>query len=351
MKPLTVASCDCGYATKPSSPAAAAYSLGRHSCAMQRERVARAQRRLDRLALSGPEQPCTHDDRHPHGHRNRYVTDKCRCRPCRDAASKYTRELERRHLYGRVIYVPAGPARAHVEALQAQGMGWKRIAARAGINDSVMWKLIYGDPSRNMAPSKRIRPTTEAAILGATLDLADRIGIPGTGTRRRLQGLVAVGWSQSKIAVRLGMTAANFGKVIHGPGHVRVATAKAVAQLYDELWNTQPPRAGHRDKIAYSRSVRYATLAGWVTPMAWDDDAIDNPDALPDLGEKVNSQGGRRISLEDVEWLLDQEPFTVGQIAERLHVHKSAVEHSCARNGRRDLLARMARNVLVREVA
>lgn len=353
MSALVILTCeDCGHATPAASPERAAYGMRRHSCAMVRERVARAQRRLDRLALSGPEQPCQHDDRHPHGDRVRYVIDKCRCRPCRDAASKYARDLDRRHLYGKPTYVNAEPARSHVQSLQAQGMGWKRVARAAGINTSVMWKLLYGDPSRPQAPSRRIRPATEAAILTVRLNLAGGAKVDSTGTTRRIQALVAIGWSQSKIAARLGVTPANFLNLSHGRTGVTTARAKAVADLYDELWNTAPPRAGHRDEGAYTRSVRYAALAGWAVPMAWDEDTINNPDAVPDLGD-VSPLNGRpmKFSIEDVDFILDNDPLTIDQLADRLKVGRDTIEHRLARSDRRDLLARMIRNKTVQENA
>jgi transcriptional regulator with XRE-family HTH domain len=348
-----IASCDCGYVTKASTPTMAAYSLRKHSCDTQRERIARGQRRLDKLALSGPEQPCQHGDRHPHGDRVRYVIDKCRCRPCRDAASAYQRDLERRHLYGKVTYVNADPARAHVASLQAQGMGWKRIAHAADIDTSVMWKLIYGDSTRNMAPSKRIRPATETAILSVTLDLAGGAKIDSIGTTRRIQALVAIGWSQSKIAARLGVTPANFLGLAHGRTGVTAGRAKDVADLYDQLWDQTPPRAGQRDKIAYSRSIRYAALAGWVVPMAWDEDTIDNPDASPDVVGISGALTGRpnKFEIEDIDFILDNDPLTIDQLADRLHVGRDTIEHRLARLDRRDLLARMLRNKTVQEYA
>jgi hypothetical protein len=149
-------------------------------------------------------------------------------------------------------------------------MGWQRIARHTSVGNSVLWKLLYGDPSRNMAPSKRIRPKTEAAILAVTLDLGDAARVDGTGTHRRLQALVAVGWSQSQIATRMGMSRANFGRVIRGSGNVYSGTAKAAVIVYDELWNRTPTRGA-------GRSIRQARAAGWFVPMAWDDETIDDP--------------------------------------------------------------------------
>lgn len=350
--------CDqCGHQTPATSPAMAASALARHSCATVRERAARAQRRLDRLALSGPEQPCTHKTHHPHGSHVRYVMDKCRCRTCRDGLALYSRQLARRHLYGQPTYVPAEPARAHIRNLMAQGMGLKRIVAVSDISQGMAWKLLYGKrrPDGTRTPSRRIRPATEAKILAITPDLADGAKIDSTGTTRRIQALVAVGWSMSKIAARLGIGRSNFTPLAQGSRDTTVARAKAVSDLYDQLWDQRPPHTLWRDHIAYSRALGYAAKAGWVPPLAWDDDDIDNPNATPNLGEhdQVNGKNGRplKFTLEDVEFILDNDPLTLEQLAVRLHVTRDTVEHRLGRNGRRDLLERMIRNTTVQEYA
>lgn len=272
-----VSYCACGYATKPSTPAAAAYSFGRHSCDTHRERVARRQRRLDRLALSGPEAPCTHRTHHQHGTYVCYVADRCRCRPCRDANNAAERARNRQHMYGHPSYVDAAPARAHIAALTAAGMGLKRIVAVTDISQGLLSKLIYGDQGRNMAPSKRIRAATETAILAITLNLADGARIDSKGTTRRIQALVAIGWSQSQLAARLGILRSNFTPLAQGRTDVTVAHAKAVEALYEQLWDQVPEHAEWRAHIAYTRALNYAAAAGWVVPMAWSEETIDDP--------------------------------------------------------------------------
>jgi DNA-binding CsgD family transcriptional regulator len=358
MSTLVILTCDdCGHSTPATSPAMAAYALRRHSCATVRERAARGQRRLDRLALSGPEQPCQHNDRHPHGDRVRYVIDKCRCRPCRDSANRYERARQRQQMYGHDAYVDAAPARAHIKALMAAGMGLKRIVEVSDISQGLLWKLIYGKTRADgtRAASQRIRPITEQTILAIHLNLAGGARVSGVGTRRRLQALVAIGWSQSKLARRLGMGGRNFGHLIHNlgmTGAVTVAHAKAVTALYDQLWDQAPPRTEWRDHIAYSRSLSYSAKAGWVVPMAWSDDDIDNPNATPDLGEQEQvAHRPQKFSIEDVDFILDNDPLTIDQLADRLHVSRNTIEIRLARTDRRDLLARMLRNKTVQEYA
>jgi transcriptional regulator with XRE-family HTH domain len=196
----------------------------------------------------------------------------------------YQRHRVRQRAYGRPAYVDAEPVRQHVRRLMAARLGAKRVAHLAGVAPSVVGKLLYGDPRRGMGPSRRIRPATAEKLLAvrAGLDnLADQTLTDATGTRRRLQALMARGWSQAKLATRLGVLPTNFSGTMEAE-QVCASLVRAVRTLYDKLWDTPPPEATHRDKIAASRARNYARLRGFVPPQAWDDDTIDDPGAQPD---------------------------------------------------------------------
>lgn len=331
-----VATCDdCGWTSNPCrSENQAAYARRRHCCDAHRARLARAARVAARKTSSGTKRDCAcPNTHHEHGTRNAYVVDKCRCRPCRDAASAYERRRAKDRAYGRDAYVDAAPARAHIQRLQAQGMGWKRIARAAGLNESVVWKIIYGDHSRNLAPSRRVTPKTSEKILAVTLDLAPGATIDGTGTRRRLQALVAIGWSISELARRLDALPSNFGATIHGRKQVTVATATKARDLYEQLWDTPAPPSGRHGSVPI-RARNYAKRMGWVPPLAWDDETIDDPAAAPhsdELAARRGAKGAGRVnadSLHDcaIDWGMTRE-----QAADRLGVTKSGIEHALQR--------------------
>jgi transcriptional regulator with XRE-family HTH domain len=222
--------------------------------------------------------------KHEHGTLAASKTNRCGCDPCKAAASRYDARRYRLKAYGRwQPYVDAEPVRQHVKRLQGYGIGWMRIAALAGIPRGSVSRLLYGDNSRGTPPSRRVRPATAAAILAIepNLDvLAGTAPVDATGTRRRIQALVAMGWSQSKIAARLGVQPTNLGKTMNGD-KVHAATARAVRALYDELWDRQPPEVTHHDRVAASRARNHARTHDWVSPLAWDDDEIDDPQARP----------------------------------------------------------------------
>lgn len=281
-----VASCDCGYERRHRSDALARKGLARHSCARY-EAIAARQARGDarRAAVDRTPKACLHKRaNHQHGTYACYVLDGCKCLPCAKASSDYESNRKRQVAYGRWNnLVDAEPARQHVRQLMDQGMGLKRIVVVSEVAQGLLWKLMYGKRQADgtQRKSSRIRRETETKILAVRLDLADGARVPSIGAVRRLQALVAIGWSQSKIARRLGM-AGNLGLIVHGHRpEITVAHDKAIRALYAE-WSMQlPPANEWRDKIAAARSRHYAEAHGWLAPLAWDDEALDDADATP----------------------------------------------------------------------
>jgi hypothetical protein len=187
---------------------------------------------------------------------------------------------------------PLVPARAHVQALGRAGIGWRRAAALAGVSTGAVSKLLYGGPG-DREPARRIRAATAAAILAVRPDAANLGGaalVNAVGTHRRMQALVAIGWSQAKLAGRLGMTPANFAAMMRR-ARVTASTARAAAVVYDQLWNQPPPETGQRQKIAATRARNHAQARGWAPPLAWDDDQIDRPDGTSAEGRRRPGPG------------------------------------------------------------
>lgn len=232
----------------------------------------------------------------PHGNA-KYHLEKCRCPICCKAARNYENNRYRAIAYGRwQPFVPAEPVRQHVRALGEFGIGWMRAARLASVPRGSVSKLLYGDPQRGLAPSKRVRPDTALKLLTVepTLEnLGARMRIDGTGTRRRLQALVAAGWSQSELARRLGTDPANFTKTITSD-LVAAGTARAVIALYDQLWRADPVEHGVPQRWA-DTARRLAVAKQWAPIGAWDDDQLDNPDAFPDWTGWCGTPKGRSI--------------------------------------------------------
>lgn len=230
-------------------------------------------------------------------------------------------------------YIDAEAARQHVRLLASHGVGWKRAANLAGISTGSMSKLMYGGPG-DRPPSRRIRPETAAAILAVRPDLAalgSGSAVDATGTRRRIQALIATGWSQQRLAGRLGMLPGNFGDILNRE-KVTASTARAVTGLYDELWDKPPAEGGHREKISASRARNYARKHGFVPPLAWDEDALDDPDAGPAEGWQrtgPDAPRGARLAAEAAELLELGVSFPLA--ADRLGVPWKTLERAMLR--------------------
>ena len=148
----------------------------------------------------GPIRDCQHrGEPHRHGTRTAYVKDQCRCAECRAANSAASKTAHRERVLGRwAPFVDAAPVRAHIETLREAGIGVDQIARLAGISSSHVRELVpHARTGRR--PIQRVRPETAQRLLAIAVTDANRASrshVDATGTRRRLQALVAIGWTQ-----------------------------------------------------------------------------------------------------------------------------------------------------------
>jgi hypothetical protein len=180
-----------------------------------------------------------------------------------------------------------GPVRLHVRSLMVAGMGYKRVAALAGVAESTVSRILYGRRDRGTPPPKTIRYDLAQKLLAVELDLAPGTNIEASGTVRRGQALHALGYTLTEIAERIGWTVQNFCGILHRGAvpyalTVTVRTAQDVGRVYDEL-------AMHRPTGPAADAAReHARRAGWFPPLAWDDDTIDDPNAQPCMAPPVD---------------------------------------------------------------
>ena len=343
---------DCGHVTQSRTAALAAHGQRLHSCEKTRRVQARAQRVEARKASSGRKVDCTHPRaRHEHGTHAAFALDGCHCRPCRDATAAYNRRRNKGLAYGTwAPLVDAAPVRAHLLALREAGIGWKRAASLAGVAPSTVSKLLYGLGER--PPSTRVRRETADRLLAVRPGRApvlDGAYVDSTGTRRRLQALACLGWSDSLLGRRLGVDAGNYSSMMRRP-QVTAARARDVVRLYDELWRSGPPETDHRNRQSASRARNRARANGWAPPLAWDDDTIDDPVARPapvavQPGGRPSSGRGRALDLgalvEDVEVLVGS-GVVLEAAVDRLALHRNRLRSALLRAGRRDLWLRLS---------
>lgn len=179
----------------------------------------------------------------------------CRCNECRTAHSDYEKTRARRTA---PPYVDATEARAHVRDLMAHGVGLKTITKRAGLSHGAMSKLIYGDQTRGMAPTKRIRPATRDAILSVKrTDQADGARVPAGPTWKVIEHLLAEGWTKAAIARAIGQTT---GGLQLSRDEVTAGNARAIAALLDEPVPSR--RSRHGLHPVPQASLAYAQVEG-----------------------------------------------------------------------------------------
>ncbi|GGT85507.1 hypothetical protein [Streptomyces coeruleorubidus] len=259
----------------------------------------------------------------PH-HRNLTCVKEYRCRrpACLRRSADYDRNRNRLVAYGRwQPLVDAEPVRQHIRMLSSYGIGWQRVCRLAGVANGCISKILYGAPHEGRGPTKRVRTTTADKILAVkpSLDhVAPSARVDGTGTRRRLQALVANGWPQMRLGRELGI---KHHRLIWDQVRKDVVsgdTARKVRDLYERLWNVDPATRGVSLRyIAQAKQI--AVTNGWAPPAAWDDDYIDSPAAAPDLGEHVDRY---TAIAEDARWLMSTQGYTVAQAAHRLGITK-----------------------------
>lgn len=288
MSTVVLVSHECGFRGSYGSRARAEYALARHSCEKARSsRAATSRGRVRDAAVDRTPKPCLHKlATHTHGTYVCHVLDRCRCLPCTLARGEYDTDVAHKKVYGTWSpFVATAPALDHIRALQAAGLGWKRIAAAAGVPPSSVYPLLYGKADRNGGrPRTKARRALIDAILAVPMPTLDDLGatvvVDSTGTRRRLQALITGGWSVQRIATTHGLDRQPLDHALAGHP-VRASTARTVSAAYEALWDQPPPQDTTGDRIAAVRARNRARTAGWAPPMAWDDDTIDDPTATP----------------------------------------------------------------------
>ncbi|WGM21841.1 hypothetical protein QEH68_06620 [Paenarthrobacter sp. OM7] len=330
---------ECGFTKTARTPGLAAKSLARHSCERQREIQDRAARVEARRTREGVKRDCQCKiANHVHGTRLAYVVDKCRCRPCTDAATQAESNRNKQIAFGRYDTgrVDATEVRAHILALMEAGVSMKRLGKIAGMAHSTISAVVYGRTERGHTAYRRVHKDTAAKILAiqpSMENMAPNRYIDSCGTIRRLQALVAIGWSQNRLCEQLGISRRNFGTFMNAD-KCTVRKALAVRDLYNQLWNQPQTGVEWHSKTSATRARNHAKARGWAPPLAWDDETIDNPDAQPEFGTKLKL---RDTIAEDVEFM-HKTGASIDEISERLGNPWQSIERQLHRMGRGELV-------------
>lgn len=242
----------------------------------------------------------------------------CRCAPCRARR----RRVDKAARLGILPPSRTVEAWAEVDELVRRGWSASAIASAAGVPErTIRGGLDERSRGRDHTWSRMV---ATAILRHAPAPTTGHIGV--TGTSRRLQALAVLGWSVRAIAAETG----THWRTIHvlraplvertGPHNAAVA-----AELYDRLGMTPGPSR---------QTARCAVAAGWAPPLAWEGIDIDDPDTVPDLGQRTPV----RVDLDEWAMLVrcGEEPH---RAARRCGVSLNAVEMAAGRLGRDDVRA------------
>jgi hypothetical protein len=125
--------------------------------------------------------------------------------------------------------------------------------------------------------------------------------IDSIGTVRRLRALCAAGYTQKDLAKRLAVNEFWLLAMIEGDSDtVDADSAARISALFNQI-QLIPGRSAEARQAARARL--------WASPLAWDEDEIDNPAAKPHLGRQKALQFPERyaemreLGYKDVEIL------------------------------------------------
>jgi hypothetical protein len=168
-------------------------------------------------------------------------------------------------------YVDSAGCIEHLGRLRAKGYSLERLAQMTGLSRSTFQNM--GTYTERACVEMRVRNAIFAVPIPDEIIAGGSLLMDGTGTRRRLQALSAIGHTQDMLAPMFGVAPQAVGKWAVSE-QVSAATVVRVREVFAKL---------HMIPGTNRISIARARTKGWLPPLAWDEDEIDDPDAQPHL--------------------------------------------------------------------
>lgn len=159
--------------------------------------------------------------------------------------------------------------------------------------------------------------------------------VDATGTRRRIEALMCLGWSASYIAGRIGSRQEKIS-LFRTAERVKPSTAKKVAELYEETWGQRPAPRTMPERVAVTKTLAFAKARGFLPPLAWDDIDTDVAPPVPEESDAIDEMAiaaaldGLKPRLTPQERLeviriLNREGWTDGEVGPHIGIHFKSV--------------------------
>ena len=279
-----------------------------------------------------------------------YRSHKCGCDECRQANTERCYARRKLIAYGRwqPALVDAQPVHEHlVELVDGIGMSTTAIAVAGHVDISTVRAILRGNKTTGRVP-ERIYSHTAARLLSVKPDptaLPDEVKLRSRGARRRVQALVARGWSVHELARQAGIPTARLDSALRWE-KISAGVFRAVSDLYERLWDQEPPAETRAQRVGRTRALTTARLHGWLPPLAWDD--IDTDEAPPQVEDTPTlddfaielALNGERVELTREERLEatrrgSERGMSARELAERFGVDPRTIERDRSEPARR----------------
>ncbi|MFE9777781.1 hypothetical protein ACFYPA_06440 [Streptomyces sp. NPDC005775] len=247
-----------------------------------------------------------------------YTVYNCRLPDCVERKRLWQREARRKQREGAWRpFVDAAPVRQHLLALREQGIVPNRVAAVAGVDEANLRTIVPTAASKRRPARHLVRTEIAEKVLAVTAEAARAYTIDGTGTRRRIQALAAMGWPFCQAGDHIGLSGQYVGDLVRRTEDqrlVRADTADQVAAGYEKLRRQRPARHGVKPHIIRN-TRRHAAEQRWPTPRYWDQfpDAINDPHFTPEYGITK-----AELLADETRWLIETAGLTRAEAAQRL---------------------------------
>lgn len=184
---------------------------------------------------------------------------------CVAKRARYMKQWTYERSHGVKRLVDAAPARRHVDTLIGAGWTLRSIAGAADVAPASVSRIKNADV-------RQVNRRIAAAILAVDLrQVPSRPSkqttepfVPRIGSTRRIQALIAIGWThkimQERSGVRTAVILSQQGRLVTRTTH------DAVAAMYRDLSQRPGPS---------ERSRSWAQRLGYHSPAAWDDIDLD----------------------------------------------------------------------------
>jgi hypothetical protein len=178
------------------------------------------------------------------------------------------------------------------------GMTYRQIGYQLELCDSTLSKHLSGGGYTMYRETYERILRLQPELIERNQDRHSGGHVSMVGSQRRLRALMTIGWGMKTAAPLIGADTRNLAKILRGEvKYVYAAMAQDIATAYDKLITMDPfeycPQQG-----AVKNVMRQARERLYPGPACWDDDTIDDPDAVPEWTGGCGTVGGYYLHLK-----------------------------------------------------